>query len=81
MIIEALCSALVALGTGIIKLLPQVVAPMVGFEQAVSIMSYALWFFPIDLWIIAIGNIAFWIVTSFSWSLIEWIYKKIPGVS
>lgn len=81
MIIEAICSALVFLGTGIIKLIPEVVAPMVGFAQARTMLAYALWFFPFQLWVVALGNITFWIITSFSWTLIEWLYKKIPGVS
>lgn len=81
MIIEVICSALIGLAVMIIKFIPTIMTPIVGIPQASKILSYALWFFPIEIWLIAIANVSFWIVTGFSWTMIEWLYKKIPGVN
>lgn len=82
MIVEGICNLIFSMGTFIITLIPKIAElPIVGFSYLNGIVKYALWFFPMELWIVIIGNITFWITASFSWSLIEWAYKKIPGVS
>lgn len=45
-----------------------------------EIMMYGTAFFPLSLWIAFIGNVVFWKGVSLTWAVIEWIYKKIPGV-
>ena len=47
----------------------------------VDLLSKGMMFFPIEVWTIIIANVVFWLVATYSWSLIEWIYKKIPGVN
>lgn len=37
--------------------------------------------FPLDVWVIVLGNIVFWLGVHLAGAVIEWIYKKIPGVS
>lgn len=46
-----------------------------------SLLFKGLAFFPFDVWAVVISNVLFWVSIHFVWSIIEWIYMKIPGVS
>lgn len=46
-----------------------------------SMFIKCLSFFPFDIWSVLISNILLWIGIHFIWSIIEWIYIKIPGVN
>lgn len=48
--------------------------------SALSLITKGLGIFPIDVWIIVLSNGLFWLTVQFTWAIIEWIYKKIPGV-
>lgn len=48
--------------------------------QALKLLRTGLGIFPTDVWIVCIGNGTFWLVIQFIWAIIEWLYKKIPGV-
>lgn len=52
-----------------------------GYTYTIDLLSTALYWFPIDLWIAILVNIVFWLTLQFGWAVIEWVYKKIPGVS
>lgn len=51
------------------------------YPQFRSLMQIGLSVFPIDVWVIVIANLAFWMTIHLSGAVIEWLYKKIPGVS
>lgn len=44
-------------------------------------LSYAFVFFPYDIFVFVIANILFWLNIQLIWSIIVWIYIKIPGVN
>lgn len=48
--------------------------------QALKLIRVGLGIFPSDVWVVCIANGMFWLVIQFTWAIIEWIYKKIPGV-
>lgn len=50
-------------------------------SHTLDLLAKATYFFPVDVWGVAIGNIIFCNLALLTWSLIEWVYKKIPGVS
>ncbi|MBC9723255.1 MAG: hypothetical protein H9W82_18960 [Lactobacillus sp.] len=52
-----------------------------GMGDTISHLSKAMMFFPIDVWVVVIANIAMWISLQFAWAIIEWIYRKIPGIN
>lgn len=52
-----------------------------GAWNAMYLLNQALKFFPIDLWTATITNIVGWTAIFIPWTIFEWIYKKIPGVS
>lgn len=83
MIIEAIFNALFLVIDAIISLIPNIGGlNFTGGMGALStLLAYALYFFPIDLWVALIGNIALWLGIQSGWFVVEWTYKKIPGVS
>lgn len=82
MIIELLLSPIFLLVDGFISLIPPVgfVLPN-WFMSFVSVVRVGLSFFPSGVFAIVIGNIAFWLTAHMIWAIIEWLYKKVPGVS
>ena len=51
------------------------------FSNFIILFCKALFFFPFEVWSVVLSNIVFWVLVHFVWSIIEWIYIKIPGVS
>ena len=49
--------------------------------QFSTLFIKCLSFFPFKVWSVLISNILFWVGVHFVWSIVEWIYIKIPGVS
>ena len=64
----------------IIDLLPELPQIPDWFLSTARLLSRPLSIFPSDVWIAIFVNVGLWIVIDFSWIIIEWIYKKIPGV-
>lgn len=80
MIIELFFSPIFLLIKTVINLIPsQTVLPLWTIDLT-NLLSKGLIFFPSDVWAIVIGNIVFWLSLQFMWAIIEWVYKKIPGV-
>lgn len=52
-----------------------------GAVEALALIHSGLCIFPFDVFMMAFGNFMFWQLTHFTWAIIEWIYKKIPGVN
>lgn len=44
-------------------------------------VGYGLYFFGTTPFILVITCVLFWCGIELAWSIIEWIYRKIPGVS
>lgn len=81
MIIEGLFSLLFGVVEIVINLMPSMTPPGVdGVVGMRTLLSYALTWFPLDLWIALIVNISFWLTVQIGWVVIEWTYKKIPGI-
>lgn len=52
-----------------------------GIGDTINLMSKALMFFPLDVWVVVLMNITAWLSIQFAWAIIEWIYRKIPGIN
>ena len=81
MIIELILTPIFLLIRTILGLIEGVYYLPSWIEHTISLLSKALMFFPVSVWAVLIANIAFWYVALYSWSAIEWVYKKIPGVN
>lgn len=51
------------------------------FSAFISVLQIGLYFFPADVLVIIIANVMFCNISLVGWSVIEWVYKKIPGIS
>lgn len=81
MIVEALLSPIGTIITWIVQALPAMERLPDWMGYAVDIIGWGLCFFPADVWALCFGCIWFWISASLAWGVIEWVARKIPGVS
>lgn len=80
MIIELLFNLIFGLVKIIINLIPSGYSLPNWFYSFYDVVSNALAFFPKGVFIIIIGNVFFWLTAHMTWAIIEWIYKKVPGI-
>ena len=80
MIIELVTSPMFLLIDSIIALIPEGLVLPNYILQTLDLLKYPLSIFPVDLWVVIISNVIFWYGAQMSWAIIEWVYKKIPGV-
>lgn len=78
MIIELICSPLLLFAKGIIAILPVLTYIPNSIVSTLDLILKAMQFFPVDVWIIVIGNIVFWISLQLVWALISFILRLIP---
>lgn len=78
MIIELICLPLLALAKLIIGLIPAIEYIPNSVSDTISLLVKAMQFFPEDVWVLAIGNIVFWITVQLIWSVIKFVLGLIP---
>lgn len=81
MIIELLFNLIFGLVSLIISFFPAGYSLPNWFYSFYDVVSNALAFFPKPVFIIIISNVSFWLTVQMTWAIIEWIYKKIPGIN
>lgn len=83
MIIQGLLNPIIDVLSGLISLLPSanIELPIEAALSWTNVIRHSAYFFPMNwLGIILLNWMAWWTVFM-SWAIIEWVYKKIPGVS
>lgn len=80
MIIEGILTLIFSLVNWIISFLPQGLALPNWLTSFVSFLGTGLSFFPSNVFTILLSNVAFWLTVQMVWAIIEWVYKKIPGI-
>lgn len=84
MIIELLLTPIFWLLDRILDWLPDFsyLDPLYGYDLSgfIDLLAYGFFIFPFPLFMIFIGNVLFWLTLQMGWAIIEWVYKKIPGV-
>lgn len=80
MIVEFIISAVLDCINWLISLLPSFDSLPNWLGDFLTLAGYALNFIPADVWIITLGNVALWKFGFIAWAIVEWVYKKIPGV-
>lgn len=81
LLFELILDALFLIPNLIISLIPDtgfVLPSYIG--SMIDVLKVPMSIFPLDLWFLIISQLSFWYVLQLSWSIIEWLYKKIPGV-
>lgn len=51
-----------------------------GFDIIIDLIAYGVYFMGASTFSLLISSIGFWFTIEMVWAIIEWIYKKIPGV-
>lgn len=68
----------------LVALIPDMSDVTTGFgnlDMFIAALGYGFIVFPLPLFLFFIANVVFWLGLQFVWAIIEWIYKKIPGVN
>ena len=85
MLIEMILSPIWVIINGLISLLGGFFGEFswsVGnFDVLLDLLGYGVYFFGATTFCMVVSNIAFWLTVDMVWAIVEWIYKKIPGVS
>lgn len=82
MIIELILSPLFSLISFLINLIPSFNS--VTNKTAVKFydfMEIGLYFFGSSAFCLVIASVVSWSLVHFGWSIIVWLYKKVPGVN
>ena len=81
MITEAILSNLFLIAKFLIGLLPEaLVDAFEGTTALGTVLAYALIYFPMDIWIFGLGAIISMMTITLVYAILEWVWKKIPGV-
>lgn len=80
MIVELLFNLLFGLVDIILSFLPSGYNIPNWGVQFYNVVSSALAFFPSPVFVIVMANVSFWLTVHMGWAIIEWVYKKVPGI-
>lgn len=80
MIIELLLTPIFLLVGFIINLIPATQGTGMAMNGFFGLVSKGLYFFSASTFKIVITNVVIWGGIHLAWAIIEWVYKKIPGV-
>lgn len=81
MLIELIIDLLFLPLSLLIELLPETLYQQVPIINIPDIARMGAYFFPMDVLILAISGFTTWYAIHFAWAIIEWLYKKIPGIN
>lgn len=82
MILELLLTPLIAFvewGFGLINTGAISIPTWMG--DTLSLIAKGGQFFPIDVYVVVMTTIGIWIGIQFTWAIVEFVYKKIPGIN
>lgn len=80
MIVEFLLTPIFGIVNFVCGLLPSIPSVADWSSQLAQIVSVGLAIFPRDVWVAVIGSVLFWWFAQIAWAIVEFAYKKIPGV-
>ena len=81
MILEMIFAPIFMLGRFIISLIPNVNYSNGGLTGTFyEFLHIGLYFFGAAPFVMCIACVVLWTTAEISWSVFEWLYKKIPGV-
>jgi hypothetical protein len=83
MILEAILTCLMNFILGIFELLPNSTLGYDAYswvDTLLKCLAYFNSFIGVDIFLVAVGHALFFWAIDVTWSVIEWIYKKLPGV-
>lgn len=81
MIIKVLMSPFWLLIDLLISLLPSSVAQSLSMSSIFDVLGKGISVIGLSNFSIFLGSAIFWYTVQLTWAVIEWLYKKIPGIN
>lgn len=81
MLIQLMMAPLWALVYLLINLFPVIESFPTSFGAVTNIIGYGCAIVGTDFFLAILGNVIFWLTVQLTWAIVEWIYKKVPGVN
>lgn len=81
MIIEGICNILFSLLDIIISFIPNGYTVPDWGVSFFALIKIGLFFFPADVLVTVVSVVTSNFIAQFLWSIIEWVYKKFPGIN
>lgn len=81
MIIERIIDVWIFAIDFVINMLPENVVETIATISPPEFISWAMCFFPSEVVVFAISIFTTSYLIFLTWAIIEWVYKKIPGVN
>lgn len=81
MILKGVLYPLWGLVEMLIDFFPEQVAGVFDFVAGANFFAIGLYFLPSGFWSRFLSIVLFWMGAYLTWIVVEWVYKKIPGVS
>ncbi|MFR8104036.1 MAG: hypothetical protein ACLU8F_02975 [Clostridia bacterium] len=78
MIVQWMCTPLLVIVKGFIGLLPVFSYLPNSIVNVLDLLLKAIQFFPIDVWIVIIGNIVFWLTSQLLFAILHFVAGLIP---
>lgn len=73
-----MCTPLLLFSKGVVLMLPVLTYIPNSIVSTLDLILKAMQFFPLDVWIMVIGNIVFWITLHLIWAIVHFILRLIP---
>lgn len=80
MLISLMMSPFWTLVLFLITLLPPLDYTPTSIDTVVKLAGYSTAILGQGFTAFVLGNIVFWLTVQLSWAIIEWVYKKVPGI-
>lgn len=81
MIVEKILDVFFSGVNSLISMLPTPVVENFTGKTPPDIVRYGVCFFPGDVITLVVTSFIVWKAIFIGWAIIEWIYKKIPGIN
>lgn len=81
MILERIFDFLLIFVDFFITLLPTFDLSSNSFLAIYELMSYGVWIVGKETFVLIMSSILAWFTIFYGWAVIEWVYKKIPGIN
>lgn len=73
MIIELICTPFILIAKGLINMIPILGLGVNSVVAVLNLLMTGLNFFPIELWVLCIGSIVFWITVNLIFGLVKFV--------
>ncbi len=65
----------------LVSFFPESSAEFINTVGSTEFVRIGLYFLPVNFLVAFLGSVTFWLSANLIWAIVEWVYKKIPGVS